>query len=398
MPKNSTALPFFYLLITVSFIITTLLIFFLLLPNNIAPNSPYENQSMIAKNIAAKCGFNDEKFNWRDCYGQEFENLTKNTNFSFSLDTLHKIQGLDSKTYDCHFIAHHIGRAEVSKNPQNWQVFLSNTPNECVGGFIHGAIEALQGTIPDYQLDEKAIPQLCSLALENEGDRYCAHLMGHLLLVETLANIQNAVSICQKLPEKLIFPCSTGVFMENITRNNLGEHNLAGSLPYNLDSASKMEIVCRKFNGEPARACWQEITHYYANFSNNDSQKLFELCSRASTDNGRESCFLHGVTFIAGDKNLNENVTIDDLCKPLNQSKTERSKSCITDIVYTLTSSSTKFSERIIQLCQSTSLKESQIKCFQTLGERLSRLASPKEQKSLCSKSPEDYKTLCENR
>lgn len=303
----------------------------------------------IAHRIFEGCS-NDER-QWRTCYAKSFGDLTTSSGFTFSIDVLREFQKIDPKTRDCHFIAHRMADAEITKNPQTWEEFLGRTSaDECIGGFIHGAIEAYRRSNSDVKLDAKTVEEICSLT-KTRGKSYCSHMMGHLLPVETVGAFRKAVDICAELSKEIQYNCFTGVFMENITRDNLASHGLAEHIPYNEESTLSQEKLCRNFSGEPARGCWQEITHYYQRLELGNPKGLFKRCGRADSAQGRDSCFLHGVTFMAGAEEIEENNMLS-LCSPFSLGQEKRTKRCVSTIIFVLLKSSPKFEERIGELCR----------------------------------------------
>lgn len=357
------------------------------------------NQEALAKEAAKIVNIcQKEPKQWRTCYGSQFATLVTSRDFDTALTTLHLVQDMDGKTRDCHLIAHRMASAQVAKNPSLWQEFLGQvTASECIGGFIHGAIETHRRDNPSFVVNEQTIPQVCELTTKNQGTGYCVHMFGHILLVETQHDIPQAIDICAKLGEKVQFNCYTGSFMENITRDNLVDHGLAEHVPYNEESAKNQEKVCNQFTGEKAKACWQEITHYYTHLADHDPKRLYEeFCSRADSEPSQDACFLHGVTFIAGKPDLDEDIDMDNLCNPFSGEDQKRAVRCINTIIFVLTNSSPKFAETVIHLCSKGLSQDNQKGCFKSLGQRLSKLVSSDEMHSLCTPVPDEYRNFCQ--
>lgn len=333
-----------------------------------------------AKKVFEQCQL-ERKEKWRTCYSQKFADLTKAKDYKYAALVLHSLQDIDSKTKDCHLIAHYISNAQIKKDSSKFEEFISKVnPNMCVGGFIHGALEVYQAYHPEEKLSNLATMQrICSIVSRNGGESYCYHMMGHLVMVDQLGEVAKSIQICQKLGSKFNYNCFTGVFMENETRTNLSDHNLAKPLPYNEESAHMEEAVCRQFEGEETRACWQELAHFYTHIANHQPQALFDLCSRASTTEGRDSCFLHGVSFIAGiEEEKMGQMSISSLCEPFMQNDQKRLEKCMNTIINVLLSSSQKFSDRLIILCQ-RSPQETQNSCLNKVSEAQKKKASENE-------------------
>lgn len=341
-----------------------------------------------------------EDVNWRRCYGKEIASYTAKRPITYGIEVMHQVQKIDKKTLDCHLIAHGISNNQVQQNPAKWQELLGQvTAYECIGGFIHGILETHAGLDPNFEINEKTIPEICEIT-KDKGKPYCSHIFGHLLAVETNGNIIEASNICQKLSDEfeLEFSCHTGAFMENITRDNLVAHQLATHRPYEWKSALDQEVICKLASERAAeKACWQEITHYYHILSGKNPTNLWELCGRAPADDDRDACFIHGVTFIAGDETLKEKQTMESLCNPFSLKQKARHNRCITTIIKVLIDSSSGFSDKIINLCTNSNTIELKEKCFYELGKQLPNLIGQEKTNNVCQNAPKNYQALCKS-
>ena len=366
----------------------------------------YEDPKVLAEKAVQLC--NKEVTRFRTCYGEEFKRVVKKYNYQVAVDTLHAAQDLDIKTQDCHLIAHRIADAQVEKDPESWITFIKQVPtNECIGGFIHGTLETHRRFNPEYEISEKTIPEICGLIGKDQALTYCVHMLGHILPVENDGSIDKAAEVCSKLDGKISYNCYTGVFMENITRDNLVAHGFAQHVPYSEESAQAQEEICKQYErdsiqhfwkGEAATGCWQEITHYYVQLSDQNPETLWtKYCSRAKAEKSREACFLHGVSFIAGDPDLDEKINMATLCNPFTQNGTnkERFLKCMNSNIYILTNSSYKFADRVNFLCEKGLSKEMQDKCYGYLGNRLSQLTTTDQKNSYCAKAPKGSVEVC---
>lgn len=391
--ENNEILLFLYLVLisNILLIITN----FLLITSPVPPKINID--PLLINKIVNAC---KDDTNWRRCYGKEIPLATKNLPLAYPLEVMHEVQKVDKKALDCHLIAHGISNAQTLEHPTEWRSLLGQvTAYECVGGFIHGILETHAGQDPNFEMNEKTIPQICEIVKE-KGKPYCSHMFGHLLAVETNGDIIKASSVCQKLSDDFDFKfsCHTGSFMENITRDNLVAHQLAAYRPYDWPSALDQEKLCHQTVEKTAeKACWQEITHYYHILSGKNPAKLFELCSRAPADDDRDACFMHGVTFIAGDDTLKEKQTMDSLCQPFSLNQKVRHNRCITTIIKVLIDSSSGYSSKIINLCTNSKTADLKEKCFYQLGKELSNLIGKEKTYEVCEKAPENYQKLCKN-
>lgn len=330
------------------------------------------------------------------CYGDKFKQLVKDNDLDLALQTLSALEDLDPNARGCHLIAHSITIAETDKNPDNWKDILANVDsNSCSGGFVHGVIEAHSRIDTNFVLNEKTIPELCLYVGEYHGkggEFNCAHIMGHLLMYDTNADIPKSVETCGKIPDDMQYECFSGVFMENETRDNLVAHGVAARIPWNKQTTTDQEKICLQYSGAAGKACWREISHMYAFISFDNPAPVYKSCSVAPTTEDIDDCYLHGVGILTGSSRFDlGNMKI--VCSPYNGNET-KFKYCADLVVNSLMASSPKFSDRAIRFCNDIDEKHRE-GCFQRLGDNLARLVSPDERISLCSTAPENYKKLC---
>lgn len=278
-----------------------------------------------ASNITASCRGTKA---WQRCYADHLSILNNSTNFLSSLTTLKKIQQIDQKTLDCHFIAHKLAISEVQKDSDRWlNIFSYIDQSDCVNGFIHGALEGKQGTDPNFIISEITIPQICdsvtqhilkkrrkSNSLLQTPEKTCAHSMGHILLVNSWANIDQAIDICQKLPQKLQFQCVNGVFMESFVRDNLQLHEVQSKLEIKTENADLIVRQCNKYQGLPQTACWTESAHFFAELAKNSLTELKAYCSLAPNEFLKNNCYFHGVELIIENRWVAEE-TLKKICQ-----------------------------------------------------------------------------------
>ena len=83
-------------------------------------------------------------------------------------------------------------------------------------------------------------------------DQTCVHIIGHVLLVQTKGNVDQAVAICSQIPLNLQKECASGIFMENFTRDNLVDHEIAPTVLWDDRTISQTEQLCRQYVGKIA--------------------------------------------------------------------------------------------------------------------------------------------------
>lgn len=236
------------------------------------------------------------------CYATYFRNLTAATDWRHAFDTLHALQKIDSQANGCHLIAHGISRAETLKDPSTWREIMNAAPQECSYGAAHGALEVHAASFPDGKLPATEIQTVC----DNPDTNNCTHILGHLLLVMKERDIASSLKACESLPHNATakFECLTGVFMEEITANNLVEHGLADESALNWPARfGELQKLCSAQTGTDSAACWKEITHV-AVVSLQEPQKVFDFCETAPGARERYECANHAIGILAGTMNF----------------------------------------------------------------------------------------------
>jgi len=329
------------------------------------------------------------------CYSKKFGELSQRESLQTNLAVLTQLEQIDPNARGCHSIAHTITFFVLEKNPDSWQEMLNQvSSNRCSGGFVHGVLEAHSRFDKNFVLNEKTIPEICSLLPEGEEEHNCSHILGHILLATNEGYISSAVGVCQKIPQALRNECLGGVFMENMTLDNLIAHGIVEiHLNWNKEATENQERICNKYGELAAQACWREISHMYAFTSNNNPITVWDLCFENSNNHiSATECYMHGAAIAVSSSNFSES-NLKWLCNPYASSQS-RYRHCLSSVVDSLMASSIHFTDRAIAFCQ-TILDGEKEECFNFLGERLVRLTDINERKILCSGAPSEYKNMC---
>lgn len=319
---------------------------FLILP---VFNSGGVNSNLIygyANKFAGSCKVD---FFWRNCYSKKFLGLTKATDAAFSLKVLQTLEDIDPQTRECHVIAHGIGNGQVSKDPAHWENYLASlNPSDCMGGFIHGAIEGYTSYNPNFTLDASSIERLCDL---NRGDKgFCYHIFGHLITVDKVGNFGQSVGVCESLMGgNNAYACDSGVFMESLYQTNLQAHGLGTPPAFGQDLAAKQQQFCRDNPGRAGIACWQELAHLYVYLSGGNLQALYSYCGRASVDAAKNNCYFHGIGLVFGGKKYIESGSMSLACGFF---KGDDFSSCLSAVVKPMLYSSIKNLGLVNDFCQ----------------------------------------------
>ena len=299
--------------LTKTIILSTLFLAVLVLyKNNLKFKVNYvDSVAKEAKQASLEC--KDNKFSTQ-CYAEEFRKITKEYDLFFAKDVLSQVWSLDNRTLSCHFLAHKIGTYQVEKDPTSWRKLLDKIdPQFCSGGLFHGILETHARFDPDFNV-KKQVDIICKDIKSSYEQGSCVHILGHILLIEVDGSVSEAVEICENIKLTTVDQCYSGVFMENMVREDLREHGIVKeNFVWNKKSASEMEALCRKYNGTAAYGCWGEMGHMYAAVYDDNPSIVFRLCANAPSEEFSTNCYLHAVAKIAVTSSNQSYVNV--LCK-----------------------------------------------------------------------------------
>lgn len=346
----------------------------------------------MSKEIAEKC---IKVPDWMECYGKEFADIVKTQDVTAAQNLFPQLQELDSKTRDCHIIAHRMMDAAVEKSKGNWRQYIKLiSPSQCNYGFVHGLLEGASEFDPKFKLDTPTISEICTLMMNSSGasgtDQGCAHAVGHLLLAEACGDVASAVSICESLDKNLRFQCFAGTFMENFTQDNIASHCGLEKKPLDEKLIADQENLCLSYFGEEQTACWMETSHLYGFQNPADPQKIFESCKRAPEESDAAACYMHASASLAT-RNTEDRVYLSSICQPL--LGTDYFQGCTRTVVFSLLGASTSFSKVAADFC--SVVPEQYINsCYSRIVEyALGRKSD--DRRKICEFLPKQYKNKC---
>lgn len=230
------------------------------------------------------------------CYYQEFIKIGEEKGSEYAFEILADLQAIDSDAQGCHLMAHGIGTGSYRNDPDNWQELIRNISSACSYGGPHGVIEEyFQDS--GQKMTKEFIPQICG----SQPRADCNHIVGHLILVETEADIDKGIDLCGAFTDDYQRQfCLTGIFMEYQTAQNLITHGYAPTSWRNWPArVPELEKVCRSYDGENAVACWKEISHAVIAKLRGDPQKVFDFCNSAQIVEGALECKHHSIGIMA---------------------------------------------------------------------------------------------------
>lgn len=282
------------------------------------------------------------------CIADSFAVFAHKNPLDDSLSLLSAVQQKDPTTLYCHLIAHKIAISEVQKSPDQWPSVLQKVDlSACSRGFFHGVIEGYISYNPDFSFKKQTIEKLCeeiadstrTYAKSNDPEQICIHAIGHMILVQEQGKIAHAINICSEVKNALQFECYSGVFMENMNRENLVIHGIARPFPWTKENTKQQEALCVSYTGSPASACWRDISAMYASQAQGNYETTVSLCGRASVLADQHACSLSGVSFLTFLKIREGNTNIQDACDGFSGNKELFSRCTVMVIEYAINSS-----------------------------------------------------------
>lgn len=336
--------------------------------------------------------------NKEKCYKKEFTKLTKDEGIFFAQDTLYALQDFDPQIRHCHVLAHEIARIATIEDPSEWKKLLDKVDlNQCGGGFFHGVLEAHTGSDPSFKITSENIKELC------QGDRIddkefrvrtCAHILGHLTMVETEGKIEPALSICAELSETLAYECYNGVFMEDSFKTSLAVHGLAELPVRDKPRLDRQRARCFNYKGLEASSCWTDMAEIFIEYYDYDPVIAYKLCNEAPEDLSRTSCYKKAVTLMAISPSYDKVERLVGPCKPFLKDD-QNFNQCNGYMLAGLLFYSPKFTPRAVSLCSNIP-QYHQGSCFKRIGELLEmNVPALPERETLCKNAPDEFKQLC---
>lgn len=267
-------------------------------------------------------------------------------------------------------------------------------PKTCNFGGIHGVYERYTSANKGSLLDKNMLITLCG-----ENQSTCAHILGHLLLVETGNNLDKAKGLCTIFPKKneQLSDCLQGVYMEYMIGSNLFVHGLISEERrtnwYKL--FDEFEKLCRSATGEEARACWGVIIHPATPHFNNDPERILAFCNTAQTQGAAAYCRRYTIaqTSIVLDFDFPKFRAICDSRQP--DDPLFRAD-CYTTLIKTATANlSAKEQKKIVDFCASLSEMD-QARCLQIVRDSFTRLSVDKNHaETVCSYISSKFTSVC---
>lgn len=216
--------------------------------------------------------------------------------------------------FSCHTFNHYLGRALYERLGTLGEAYGS-CEFVCFHGCFHGVFEAyLQDTDNDLiDFSGASLSELCE-GLQNSGSkpeeqlrRECFHGLGHGLMLLTNANLQESLSLCDRLPGQWQRErCYGGTFMENVV-SFTNPHRRATS-----PKSDDPHYPCSKLDSRYRPLCYLYQPSYLLFAVPFDVPAAFELC-RKMPQEYQQYCFF-GIGEFANWRTLEDVGTAQQIC------------------------------------------------------------------------------------
>jgi hypothetical protein len=348
-----------------------------------------------AREANKKC---QNQANWAICYTKEMEDTAYLKGSAYAHKVLYAIQDIDPQVRGgCHFVAHGIGWGVYKKDPSKALSSIAESGSACSWGEQMGIVEKYIANIPGGKLRGEDIQRMCE---PNPGTE-CNHALGHMLLVETRDDVDEALEMCNFLKDdtqKAV--CSSGVFMERVIGSNLYEHGISEGYRDWRGRMRDHEALCRSYAENPLleTSCWRILSIPAQYYFDEDPEKIFDFCNTASSREASWSCKMHLIAEIGPTLKIGNDLDkMKEFCLLDQVNEPDFEEECYKYLVIIKINSSPLGKARdAVPFCSRLMRENQQSECFWGIGHGLYESgATEKEKQSFCVNSPQKYKSLC---
>lgn len=333
-----------------------------------------------------------------DCVAQEFVGIIQKGGFVFMNQSFLDFQNIDSKSRSCHVIAHRISQYLTRDYSKNWKEVLAEIdPGMCGGGFMHGVLEVRIGEDSLFEINTDTFEEICNGIYSEQFATTCAHILGHIILIEKEADLEGSLAVCDGLTGEFLFECYGGIFMEDSFRTNFVDHELGEEPIRNQQWFEDQLARCRRYRANEMleAGCFYDLAEVIAQTHNYNPQKTYELCFTADWKESRERCYVRA-SYIIAITPLSQIDTMDfkELCSFYPEMDNVQKK-CIQHTVGALMQNSLLFVNRASKFCSGVK-EENTVECFQQVGGYIrNKLPTLAERNNLCLAIPQEYRQFC---
>jgi hypothetical protein len=274
------------------------------------------------------------------------------------------IQRLDTHITGCHFMAHVVAEQAVMNKQESFTDVLKHLPGSgCTGGYIMGAIEGYRMIDSSFQLNKDTIRTICQTTEQSQADAEmtCYHTMGHLLLADHHGDIDKTIQSCYAFADINQYECMNGIFMEKEYGRNLAMREQQPADKWTHETITQQQRLCETYTDSVAKACWRELSHMFVVQYESNPKRVYSACTTAPKIAFRDECYLHAVGVMTLSSDFNKDYQ-GVICMPYETSD-DLSLRCMQMVVQTLLQTSSNYSLRAEQFCQSVS-EDRRKQCF----------------------------------
>lgn len=211
------------------------------------------------------------------------------------------IQAKDSRYWYCHVLGHELSAREAAKDLSRWDDVVARCPvGQCSNGCMHGAFQERfrDDLLPEEEI-EKLIPKISNVCDSSDRRTFthlerasCYHGLGHLMMYITQANIEQSVSLCDRVVREddavdFAHICYDGSFMQIFQPLEPEDFALVKDIA--PETKEEAKAFCRQFSGEQYDSCHQESWPLFLD-DIKGSGGTAAFCSEAN-QNDRQFCY-----------------------------------------------------------------------------------------------------------
>lgn len=238
---------------------------------NFIPKLPSGDINEYVQTTLGKCF----DINGRDgCYKQAADALYDQFGLRKTLDVLKKNEQHPKVYARCHEVTHYLSRREFDQQGSIAKVY-SKCDATCHGGCYHGTLEAYLKKAHDQNL-QTTFATICGKQKDYQKPlefNECFHGLGHAAMFVNDMELLTSLKLCDTISDhKHKERCFTGVFMENSSSSTSFDH---------VSKYIKTDdpfYPCNSMEEKYQALCWQYQSSYFSIISNQDWEKVADLC------------------------------------------------------------------------------------------------------------------------
>lgn len=335
-----------------------------------------------------------------DCVGKELAKIAGAEGFPAMNKILLRMQEAEPSLRNCHVLGHTISQILAKKKPDKWKELISHMdPGTCGGGLMHGVLEIRILNDSNFEINADVFNEICKKIFVGGFSTSCAHILGHITLVEKAGNLEEALAVCEGLEGEFLFECYGGIFMEDSFKTNFPFHGLGPEPVRNIQWFETQLERCRKHASveKMEAGCFYDMAEVAAQAYEYEISPAYEVCAKVRYLDSKRRCYARASYIVATAPIPKiDRMNFAELCSHYRYPDPIEQK-CIRDTVGALMSYSIAFVHRANSFCAARREEESRNACFQQLGNEIqSRIPSSADRKKFCLPIPDKYKPYCE--